>query len=359
MKNRIFLVSNMYPSRKDPGYGIFVKNFERHAEKNGFVIVDKAVIEGKGISISQKVFKYIFFYYAIIAKGLRGDYDMIYAHYITHSALPLLLLRLVVNKPIVLNAHGDDVMTTSRVQHALQIVVKRLLKYTNLLVVPSNFFARKVRELYQIDERKIQVSPSGGVDTNLFSPFRKEIQDKVVIGYVSRIEESKGWRTFIKAISKLQHDPTYQNRFKALVVGDGSDKLKLLDELELSGLQLFVSYKGFIEQQKLPDVLNELDVLVFPTLLYESLGLVGLEAMACGVPVIGSRRGGLTDYIRESVNGFYIDPDDQEELYRKLVGFLSLSLAERKTLQANARSTALQYSSDTVSQALMTRLQTI
>lgn len=48
-----------------------------------------------------------------------------------------------------------------------------------------------------------------------------------------------------------------------------------------------------------------MDLFVFPTQLEESLGLVGLEAMACGVPVIGSCIGGLTDYIEEGTNGFF------------------------------------------------------
>jgi L-malate glycosyltransferase len=88
MKPNIFLVSNMYPSEEDRSYGIFVKNFEVNALKQGINVSCKAVIKGKGKTAIEKVIKYIKFYISILFVGARGNYDLIYAHYITHSAFP-------------------------------------------------------------------------------------------------------------------------------------------------------------------------------------------------------------------------------------------------------------------------------
>lgn len=67
-----------------------------------------------------------------------------------------------------------------------------------------------------------------------------------------------------------------------------------------------IKYIGPIPYHSLPEIYCTLDLFIFPTCLEESLGLVGLEAMACEVPVIGSYIGGLKDYIKDKENGFFL-----------------------------------------------------
>ena len=107
---KILLISNMYPSRKYPHYGIFVKNTEDVLLQVPGVTVDRAVLDKRDGKLS-KLIGYLKFYAGAVLRGIFGGYDVIYAHFISHAALPLLLLRTLKPKvKLVLNAHGNDVV---------------------------------------------------------------------------------------------------------------------------------------------------------------------------------------------------------------------------------------------------------
>ena len=359
MSNKLLLISNMYPSAEDTSYGVFVKNFEQQVESQGLKIADKVVIAGKGRNSFNKIRKYISFYYNIIYKGLTVQYDIIYAHYLTHCALPLLILKLFSSKPLVLNAHGDDVMATTATQKILQFLAKPLVVKSDMLVVPSNFFSNQVQRIFGISASKIFVSPSGGVDTSLFEKLPVKRSDKFVIGYMSRIEKGKGWRVFLKAVSKFKSDIQDPENLRIIVIGDGTEKQTMLEEVERLELKSNITIKGRLKQVNLPLALNELDLMIFPTLLHESLGLAGLEAMSCGVPVIGSRIGGLSDYIEDNDNGFLFEPGNEHELYKKICLYYNLPEKEKERLQFNARKTALKFDSALVAADINRKLNSL
>lgn len=88
----------------------------------------------------------------------------------------------------------------------------------------------------------------------------------------------------------------------------------------------------------------------------ESLGLVGLEAMACEVPVIGSYIGGLKDYIKDKENGFFFTPGNAEELSNKIELYLSLSSSEKQKMTEAAKRKAQRYASEIVGRELYAQL---
>ncbi len=106
-------------------------------------------------------------------------------------------------------------------------------------------------------------------------------------GYVSRIDEGKGWDIYLESL-KILKDRFPQKNLKGLMVGDGAQRDDMLARLREYSLEDVVEYVGLKPQGELPRYFSRMDVFVFPTIRSESLGLVGLEAMACGgVPVIG------------------------------------------------------------------------
>src|SRR5690606_38947865 len=119
-------------------------------------------------------------------------------------------------------------------------------------------------------------------------------------GYISRVDRGKGWETFIHALYELSN--TFpSNDFRALVVGSGSELAELKKTVSLLKLDSTVDIRPPVIQRDLPLYYNQIEAFVFPTTLEESLGLVGLESMACGTPVIGSNIGGLKSYIDDGV----------------------------------------------------------
>jgi glycosyltransferase involved in cell wall biosynthesis len=102
-----------------------------------------------------------------------------------------------------------------------------------------------------------------------------------------------------------------------------------------------------LDQKKLFDIYNRIDILIFPTKREgESLGLVALEAMACGTPVIASNFAAPKYYVIDGVNGYKFEISNVESLVFKIYSFYKLSLNNKNKLSNSARKTAAKFSSD-------------
>jgi glycosyltransferase involved in cell wall biosynthesis len=345
---KIYLISNMYPDERHPNYGVFVKNTEQILVDSGHEIF-KTVLR-KTTNKYKKLINYMMYYLKILIFGFFRKYDVIYVHYASHNSFPLLLLKKMKrNIKIVANVHGSDVVPEVASQEKYQPYVRKLLRASNIIITPSKYFKNLVSKKYGIPANNIQVFPSGGVNANIF--FEIENKEKLLndlslnpsyeyIGFVGRIDVGKGWDIFLKAIKKMKDEGYFQNK-KAIIVGNGKQKLlfeNLIKEYDLSN---DIIYYPLLPQAELRNIYNCLSVFCFPTTREgESLGLVGLEAMACGVPVIGSAIGGLLDYIEDGVNGYLFKTGDDNDLTDKLIKYFALSNQERDKMKQNAKITA-------------------
>ena len=354
---KLLIISNMYPSANDPVYGTFVKVFADSMKAyNSEGVTQLIVIRGRDGGRWKRLLKYVSFYVGVLYNLLFHTYDLVYVHTIAYPVVPIRLAALFRHHlPLVFNVHGGDVLTRSTLARFLRQRAVPLLRRARMVVSPSTFFkAVLLREFPFLEPEKITVSPSGGVAPFFYRGVGDvPLQSVFTLGYVSRIDDAKGWDTFLEAVAELRRGGI---RCKAVVVGRGAkvnEMRKMIDDLSL---QDCVTYKGPVPYESLPDVYRSFSLFVFPTCLEESLGLVGLEAMACGVPVIGSRIGGLTDYLEEGRNGFFFRPGDVEQLVAQVRNFLSLSPDEQSTMSAYAYHTALKYRTEYVQQSLCDKL---
>jgi len=176
----------------------------------------------------------------------------------------------------------------------------------------------------------------------------------VKIGFVGRIIEGKGWRNLLKAFSFVcaeRHDVELH------IAGDGSELYLMKEAISKLNLSKRVYVYGGISHSEVGVFLRKQDVFIFPTLYYESLGLVALEAMACGLPVIASKRGGIKDYLVEGINGFGFDPDSVQSLVNVILIFLNLNAEDRMLLTSSALATAKNYDSNLVLDNLNAKIQ--
>lgn len=346
----------MYPSKNDPAYGTFVHTFKIQMENEQFDMTQSALIRGSGKNAFEKIIKYIKFFRDAIILIRQNDYDLIYVHYIGHSLLPLLFVRNAIRKPLVLNAHGSDVLPTNRLKKYIQVLVTPIIKNADLVVVPSAYFQNIIHHKFQIEKSRIFISPSGGIDTDTFRPLdRKKNSSVFTIGYVSRIEEGKGWDTLLKATKGLLKQGV--GNFKILLIGGGSKQAELLEMIENLCLDRYVDYIGKVPHKELVNHYNKMDIFAFPTTLSESLGLVGLEAMACGVPVIGSDIGGLKSYIQNGYNGQLIEAGNTDALTETLKEFISMKQEILEEFGKNAIHTTQQYNAAFVSHTMADKLR--
>ncbi|WP_264448452.1 glycosyltransferase family 4 protein [Bacillus cereus] len=347
---RILLVSNMYPNKEHPNYGVFVKNTEEILVKQG-IQIDKIVMY-KGKNKFLKIIGYLKYYISIILNVLVKKYDVIYVHYAAHNAIPLLILKkLKKGIRIYTNVHGSDIVPETRVHHRLQGLVTKLLKVSCKIIVPSNYYKELVEKKYRI-EGGIEVFPSGGVNSNIFYPItdREPLLEKMeispdykYIGYVGRLDYKKGWDVLLQSIYILKNEG-FMNDKKLIVVGNGKDINKFRNTLLELDLDKFVIHYTLLPQKKLNDIYNCLDVFCFPTMREgESLGLVGLEAMATGLPVIGSEMGGLLDYIKDGENGLFFSPGNKEELAIKIKEFFGHDAEFKAKMREQSIHTANKY----------------
>lgn len=345
---KILLISNMYPSNKYPFYGIFVKNFEYQLREQGFQF-DKVVIKGRSESKFEKIKKYFKFLFDTYRALKKNEFDLIYVHYAEHSLIPIVLFKSLIKKPLVINAHGDDILYPSLISSFVQNTIKQC----NLIVVPSDYFKEISEQNY--NHNNVFVSPSGGIDTNLFKPIVVERSKLFTIGFVSRIDEGKGWDILLDAVYLLKQKNL---NFKVLLVGSGDQNdamLKKIDELELIST---VDYVGAKPHDELSYCFNQMDIFVFPTTrLAESLGLVGLEAMASGVPVVGSNIGGLPSYISDGVNGKLFEAGNSDELAKHIEFFMKMDKDEFAKYKTQALETAKRYDSKIVASELGEKLK--
>ncbi|MBQ8796830.1 MAG: glycosyltransferase family 4 protein [Oscillospiraceae bacterium] len=341
---KLLVVSNMYPSKAAPSYGVFVKNFCDQLEALG--IEYSLAVMPKGTNKLGKLTGYVRFYLKSFFSALFGKYDAVYVHYASHSSPGVLLARKLQKFTVITNCHGSDVIPQDSRQEKMQKNTRAILSLSEKIIVPSPFFKRVVTEKYSIAPEKVFVCASGGVDTNRFFPAPKQTAP-FTVGFVSRLIPGKGWDVFLKACAMLP-----DRDIRILMVGGGPEMPRLLALAQKLGLQDRLETLGGQPQDQLPGYCNQMDVFVFPTMLQESLGLVAVEAMACGVPVIASDFAAPADYIADGENGYKFPVGDAQKLADAITAFRALPPDARKALSERALQTAQEYTREKVTEAL-------
>jgi glycogen synthase len=185
-----------------------------------------------------------------------------------------------------------------------------------------------------------------GVSKELF-PRRKDRKGwNGELLYVGRVEERKGVDLAIKAIARLPGE-----RLRIIGPGDAAYVLglrALVSELRVDGR---VSFEQ-MPRRELPDAYSSADALLFPVRWQEPWGLVPLEAMAVGVPVIATGRGGSGEYLSDGKNCLMIDPDEGDEPLAASIKRLAVDpLLRRQLIEAGFETTG-RFGEDDFSQAV-------
>jgi D-inositol-3-phosphate glycosyltransferase len=197
---------------------------------------------------------------------------------------------------------------------------------SDLIISPSTEERESLVKEYGISPSKIEVVHPG-VNPRLFYPGENRMtlkktgfhQDDFVLLYVGRIEPVKGLTNVIEALKIMKKkDPLLFEKIQLLVIGGGKKEEELFKNEEVScikgqveqhGLKNKVKFLGSIDHSQLHKYYSVADALVVPS-LYESFGLVTVEALACGTPVIVSQIGKMRSIVKEGKNGFSFRPDD-------------------------------------------------
>ena len=278
------------------------------------------------------------------AEGIR--YDLIHAHYWL-SGLVGLELKRAWNVPLVGMFH-----TLALVKYQARVgeeepperveAERRVAAGADALVAATEQEKGVLVRLYGASPDTIFVSPCG-VDLNLFRPrdpraARRRLGlpvGKPVILYVGRLDPLKGLDILLRAVARLD-DPA---GVRLVVVGgdrgSASERERLEGLVRDLGLDGVVRFIGPVAHRQLPWYFSAATVTVVPS-YHESFGLVALESLACGTPVIAARVGGLTRTVVDGLNGYLVSwhcPEAFTERLELLLGNEGL----RRRLAAEAR----------------------
>ena len=356
---KMFVISNMYPSKKNPSYGIFIKKFVIALTPDSFTLSRLTAIYGKPIGKFNKLTSYLKFYIHIFNGILFSSYDFIYVHYISHSSLALLILDKFIKKPLLLNFHGGDLFPTNGIERFLQKYVEKVVRKAALIVVPSVFFKNIIVEKFNIEPKSVYVYPSSGIDINLFKPIVTKREENVfTIGFVSRIVTGKGWDILLKAISILISQGL-ESKIKVKIAGNGAQEDEFAIMIEELGLQHVIEYLGEVPNNELPELLNSFDVFVFSTQMEESLGLILLEAMACGTLAITSNHAAMATYIQDEENAFFFKKGSPERLAKTLLKVMNLSQERREEVKNNGLACARTFNQTSQNELFILKIKEI
>jgi D-inositol-3-phosphate glycosyltransferase len=250
----------------------------------------------------------------IAAEGLA--YDLVASHYWMSGVVGLRLAsEWRVPHAVMFHTLGEVKKRARITEHEppARIEAERLIATTaDRIVVASNHEKHLLAALYGADESRIVVVPCG-VNLDLFQPMDKESARKTlglkkgerIILFVGRIEPLKGIDVLIGAAAQLHED----ENFLVLIVGGDARAEEQIEVLrkhaERLGVDHHIKFVGAVEHESLPYYYNAADVCVVPS-YYESFGIVAIESMACGTPVVASRVGGLTSTISDGETGYLI-----------------------------------------------------
>ena len=273
-------------------------------------------------------------------------YDLFHSHYWL-SALVARELQVVWQVPIIHMFHtlGKMKDAVARSEEEKEVAVRsleegRILAFGDRIIAATPLDKQQMVELYDANPDSISVIPCG-VDPVMFHPIPRQeakshiggpVADCRMILFVGRLDPVKGLDTLLEAMCVLtrRSDPELAPKYCLVVVGgdaesaaEAMNNADCLDDVkEAYNLPDLVMFLGSRSQEMLAYYYSAAEMVVIPS-RYESFGMVALEAMACGTPVIASRVGGLLYTVQDGVSGFLVPDRDPEALADKMELILS------------------------------------
>lgn len=240
---------------------------------------------------------------------------VIHSHYWQSARIGVQLARTFDVPHAVMFHTLGEVKNRARISESeprLRIHHERLAVRRADAIVTASEHERALLELYyDADPAKLSTIPCG-INLNLFRPgdrgaARQALdipQDVPVLLWVGRLEKLKGVDILIQALAEVETPGA------RLVIVGGDDqatglKNELIAQAQAAGIAGRVRFDGAVPHDALPAYYQAADVCVIPS-YYESFGLVAIESMACGTPVVASRVGGLVSTVTDGVNGYLI-----------------------------------------------------
>jgi L-malate glycosyltransferase len=252
----------------------------------------------------------------------REKLDLLHVHYaIPHAVCALLAKQMVGDQlKVVTTLHGTDITVLAQ-DDSLSDLIRYAINQSDAVTAVSEDLIRETRETLLVD-RPIDLTYNF-VDKRVYYPrnvskLRAEFAhvDEKILMHISNFRPVKRVLDVVEVFAKVNDNiPS-----RLLFVGEGPDLSKVMARVKELGISDRVSFCG--KQDDVAEVISLADLLLLPS-EKESFGLVALEAMACGVPTVGSLAGGIPELVMDGETGYLSPVGDTDKMARDAIRLLS------------------------------------
>ena len=281
--------------------------------------------------------------------------DIIHTHWIIPHGIIGIFTGNFFGIPHVSSIHGTDV-TIARQYSFLSKMIRFIGKRCDAITVNSSY----IREVFLSCGRNLPypILIPMGVDLSIFNCVkqvnREDIYHKPLILFIGRLIRWKGIHILIQAMRLLIKD---YPEASLVIAGDGVCLKKLKELVSKLGIESSVLFTGNIPGNEIISWYSKADIFILPSItdnnLTEGLGVVLLEAMASGVPVIGSNSGGIPDIIEDGVNGLLVPPGDPDALNTAIIRIIEDPDLAEKFRNAGLKTVRERFSWDQIAARFM------
>jgi glycosyltransferase involved in cell wall biosynthesis len=247
-------------------------------------------------------------------------YDILNTHFAIPSGPTGVVLSRLFGTPQVLTIIGGDIYDPTKKlspssNALLRAVVRRVLNSSaHVIAISQDIKDRAERDLHC--KTGIDVIHYGLTPPRFQETSRRELglpEDEVILISIGRLVRRKALGDVLLALSRLEGP-----RLRLLIIGEGPEERRLREMARTLGLSEQVEFMGAVWGERKFQYLAAADMFVLPS-VHEGFGLVFLEAMHCGLPVIASTSGGQTDFLRDGETGYLVPVGEVEPLTQSIL----------------------------------------
>jgi len=262
---------------------------------------------------------YLFLYQILlIIKSLKPD--LVHAQSMRPNGWYVVLIKKILGIPCVNYVRGSDIYNASEIYK--HIVGSFILRNCNRIISLCEDMKRVILKVYN---REVCVIPNG-ICLDVFKEGKRDVirglfgfslEENIVL-FVGRLEPIKGVEYLIRAAQQVT---TEKHKVKFLIIGEGTSRRKLEKLVNSLNLAEHVIFVGKISNSRVSEYMILSDILVLPS-LSESFGIVNLEAMSCGLPIIATNVGGIPEIVENNINGLLVNPKNANQIAEKILEML-------------------------------------
>ncbi len=341
---KILIYSYLYPNKNEPMRGIFVQERVKFLKKNYEVkvvapvpyfpkirffkrwnvfanIPSKEIIDGvevfhpRFILFPKRIFrKYIGYWMYLLSKKLLDEiysewkFDLIHAHFTIYSGQVVNHYCRGKNIPYIVTEHYSKIVNDIIEKAIYRNIYQKVFSKAKRLILVSKRLGNDIRKNIS-NLTQIELIPNG-VDINKFTFIEKKIdKDNPKLISIGNLVDTKGFQYLISAI-KILKDKNIN--CDLIIIGEGKYRKNLELLIEKYSLQNNISLLGYIPNDKINSYLQKSDFYVHPS-LFESFGVVVIEAMSAGKPVIVTKSGGPEYFVPDEF-GIKVDKENSKVL---------------------------------------------